>query len=614
MNKDVIYIEAEDDITDIITKVEKSKEKIVALVPPKKAGVFRSVVNIKLIAKVGATNEKTIVLVTTDPSIVRLAATVKLPVTKNLQSAPMIPTIDSADDVAKAELVEVVEPAGSDDEGADESKEADDVNKNDNEETGGEEQNSEEETNEDAEDDEDLASSDGSDKDEEEPDDEDKKKTNAKNKEKKKSKEKKGGWIKAHKKRLIFGSVGLIALIGVLVWALVFAPAVDITVWIQTENKRFSEAVSFVNNLSEENAAEGKFYLEEKKIESVQEVKFEATGQKNRGERATGELAIMATISHKGGAKVINAGEIFTNNGLSFAADKSLTLSFDGEDTSVCANEDDKVKEFKEKGCQIYAKIKVTATAPGSAYNIGPTNFGWTTVSDLVVSSDTAMSGGTDDIVTVVQQSDIIKAKEQIASANEAENKEKLLSSINDDLMVLESTLQQSTSEAVATPGVDEEVKEGVTPVLKATTTASVLVIDKTKLKEFITAKANLGENQKIYEIEDPFLEGLSSSGSGYIARLKTSYSIGPKVSNKEVLELAVGKGIGEIQHDLKEIPGIVSVESKASYPWVMTVPKDINKVSVDIKVKDSSGKQNAQEKTETKEESSEETEQESKE
>ena len=28
MNKDVIYIEAEDDITDIITKIENSKEKI----------------------------------------------------------------------------------------------------------------------------------------------------------------------------------------------------------------------------------------------------------------------------------------------------------------------------------------------------------------------------------------------------------------------------------------------------------------------------------------------------------------------------------------------------------------------------------------------------------
>ena len=52
MNKDVIYIEPEDDITDIILKIENSKEKIVALVPPKKTNVLRSIVNVKLIYKI----------------------------------------------------------------------------------------------------------------------------------------------------------------------------------------------------------------------------------------------------------------------------------------------------------------------------------------------------------------------------------------------------------------------------------------------------------------------------------------------------------------------------------------------------------------------------------
>ena len=111
MNKDVIYIEPEDDITDIITKIENSKEKIVALVPPKKAGVFRSVVNIKLISKVGTTSEKTIVLVTTDPSIVKLAAATKMPVTKNLQTPPAIPTAETEiEEVSEEELVD--EPEG----------------------------------------------------------------------------------------------------------------------------------------------------------------------------------------------------------------------------------------------------------------------------------------------------------------------------------------------------------------------------------------------------------------------------------------------------------------------------------------------------------------------
>ena len=88
MNKDTIYIEPDDDITDIITKIENSKERIVALVPPKKAGVFRSVVNIKLITKAGVSAKKNIVLVTTDPSIVKLAGAAKIPVTKDLQTPP----------------------------------------------------------------------------------------------------------------------------------------------------------------------------------------------------------------------------------------------------------------------------------------------------------------------------------------------------------------------------------------------------------------------------------------------------------------------------------------------------------------------------------------------
>ena len=39
MNKEVIYIDSEDDITDVISKVKSAKEKIVALVPPKGIGV-----------------------------------------------------------------------------------------------------------------------------------------------------------------------------------------------------------------------------------------------------------------------------------------------------------------------------------------------------------------------------------------------------------------------------------------------------------------------------------------------------------------------------------------------------------------------------------------------
>ena len=97
MNKDVIYVEPENDITDIITKIENSPEKIVVLVPPKKAGVFRSVVNIKLIARAANNSEKTVVLVTVDPSIIKLAAASRIPVTKDLKTPPTVPEIEEND-------------------------------------------------------------------------------------------------------------------------------------------------------------------------------------------------------------------------------------------------------------------------------------------------------------------------------------------------------------------------------------------------------------------------------------------------------------------------------------------------------------------------------------
>ena len=88
MNKDVIYIEPEDDITDILEKIKKTKNKIVALVPPKKAGVLRSAVNIKLIAKTAARSNKTTVLISSDESLMKLAMAANIPVAKTLQSKP----------------------------------------------------------------------------------------------------------------------------------------------------------------------------------------------------------------------------------------------------------------------------------------------------------------------------------------------------------------------------------------------------------------------------------------------------------------------------------------------------------------------------------------------
>src|SRR5687768_848824 len=95
MNKDVIYIDIEDDITGIIGKVKAAGSKIVALVPPKRAGVLQSVVNLKLLQRAAGTSEKRVVLITNDHSLTALAAGVGMPVAKNLQSRPEVPEMEA---------------------------------------------------------------------------------------------------------------------------------------------------------------------------------------------------------------------------------------------------------------------------------------------------------------------------------------------------------------------------------------------------------------------------------------------------------------------------------------------------------------------------------------
>ena len=57
-NKDVIYIDVDDEITSIISKLQESSGKIVALVLPKRAVVLQSIVNLKLLKHIADNNKK----------------------------------------------------------------------------------------------------------------------------------------------------------------------------------------------------------------------------------------------------------------------------------------------------------------------------------------------------------------------------------------------------------------------------------------------------------------------------------------------------------------------------------------------------------------------------
>lgn len=566
MNKDVVYIEPEDDITDIISKIENSKQKIVALVPPKKAGILRSLVNIKLIAKAGANAKKTVVLVTVDPSIVKLAAASKLPVTKDLQTPPTVPHDKPEIDETATEKVEDEEE--KDDEEDDKKME---------------EAEAEAEAEEEAEDD-------------EKSDEKGKKKAK---KEKKEKKEKKLpdnpvlAWIVSHKGLVIGLTVGLILLILFLIWALVFAPAVTISVVRRTTESNFSENVTFTDKLAEENASEGKFYLEQKTNENKIKRDIEATGKKNVGEYAHGEVVVYAYFKQSG-TIAINAGSTFTLSNLSYTSTENRNLTWSGKSVEECLNAGQPT--IITSGCLISGRVPVKAVAPGTSYNIAASNTGWSTTAPVGAYTDNAMAGGTDKTITVVTQADVDKVVATIKTGDKAVAKNNLIESIKESsndsstVFIIESSYKQTVSNPEVSPKVGEEVKEGTKPSLTVTVTDSIYIIDETKVREFITEKAKLANNYKIYQIGDEkkeynglFIENFIKDQDKYTGKLKTTYISGPSVTENDIVEVVRGKGIGTAKHDVAEIDGIKDITFTTSYPWVSSVPNDPEKITVNF-------------------------------
>ena len=573
MNKDVIYIEPEDDITDIVTKIENSKEKIVAIVPPKKADILHSSINVKLMDKAGKNADKKLVLVTTDTAIIKHAASVKMPITKDLQSAPVIPTIEDVDA------------------GLDEEADFDELNNKKNKKTSKSTEEKEEEaitTEEESSEDEpkdEAAEKDESKEESADNKDDKEKKEDKENEDKKADKDKKKkdkkasiNWFKKHRMWFFIG-VPVVALISLaLVWAFIIAPAVDVKVKVRTKVDKFSENITFTTNLEEENIEEGKFYLEEKKVETKNSAKFTATGSKNIGEKAKGNV-IVYHYFNQSGKIAINANSAFYSQNLAFYSDEDVEFGWDGNNISECGNNDG---TLVTNGCLIFARVNVTAAAPGSEYNIASNN-GWTTAADVWAYSDANMTGGTDRTITVVQQSDIDKAKEELLNAEkEGETKNQLFLQISEDNLKIDSTYKLTNSDVVSTPAVGEEVKEGVEPVIDTTTTATIYVIDLTKVREFITKKAKISDKEHIYAIGDPFIENFTTIESGYTGRLKTSYTFGAKLSEQIIVDLLKGQRLGNVNPILKD-EGASEVKINPSYPWVTSVPNDINKITINI-------------------------------
>ena len=569
MNKDTFYIEPEDDITDIINHIKASKQKIIALVPPKKLNVLRSSINLKLIARTAKMHDKAIVVVTTDPTLMKMAALSSLPFAKNLGSRPTLPSefneadleypskakkASSSDEI---EINEKVAPASSvsrvrttNEDAANHANTTSNLTKNSTMNLDSEE----------------VAKT----NDEEDSDNQPKKILT----------------LDSLKNRIIIGVVAAVILIGSFVWAFILAPAAKISVKIKTIAENFSENVSFVTDAKQAVSKDGKFFLETASLEKNSEVEFEATGEKNVGDKATGELRLIATFdmstttatASRPDVATVPQGSAFAYRNLNFLTDQEVKISWDGSISNCDAG--------RHSGkCQVAKTVKATAIEGGAKYNIEAVSAGWqSSVAGVEGYANSAFKGGTDKIQKIVTASDITKAKEKLTEADGV--KEELFEKVPSDDIKIEDSYKKVTADPTSSPAVDQPTENGKAK-LTAKTTYSVNYVDKTAIEEYVKSvvSTRLGGDQKIYETGNIFIEKFQNNNNSVTAKIKATLKTGPEVTEQLVMEKSLGKKVGEVTTLIKSINGVSDVEVNTSFPWVRQIPNDANKVSIKITV-----------------------------
>lgn len=558
MNKDVIYIDVEDDITAIIGKVKDAKEKIVALVPPKRIGVLQSAVNLRLLERAAKQGSKRLVIISNNAALGALAAAAKIPVAKNLQSKPELADIavldvDNGEDIIDGSQLPIGEHARV---GVGEKSSA--------------------------------TAALGTLSIDDPLDGASRATPPVAGAAPVKPRVKSGIKVpnfNTFRKKLIFGIGGGVLLIVFLVWATVIAPRATVVITARTTESSANSKVTFSPTLTTDTAANSlkSTVMQEKKDISVE---FEATENKEVGEKAKGSITVRNCDYDDGFS--LPAGTQFTAGSITFVSTAAASVpGYSSPSSSSCSLSG----SFAGK-----VTVAVEASAIGDSFNVSARTYtvGGIPSGSKVDATGTDMAGGSKRQVKVVSATDIQNAVDQVTKQSTDEIKKKLSDQFDKTYTVLDQTFKLDQGSPQSTPAKGQEVASGSKAKLTASVTYSLMGITKADIGKFLDgyfeAQLKDTQNQRTYDngSEKATFTNIAPATDGFTASLVATAKIGPKINDDEIKNTAKGKRYGEVQSAIEAIQGVDNVDVKFWPFWVNGVPNDVNKVKVEFNLNES--------------------------
>lgn len=556
--KDTIYIDVDDEITAIIDKVRGSHEKIVALVLPKRATVLQSIVNMKLLKRTADESKKHLVLITSEAGLLPLAGSVGLYVAKTLQSKPEIPAATASNHDLNEDQEEAVSMA-------------DDIDPNA---SLGEHMRHAPAS----------VVRPGSSSDEDAPIELDNSSPAAAGpvvggpgKAAAKKAAKKAGGGKNFKipdfgkfrNWGIIGGVALVVLIFMLYLALSVMPRAHVSVKTDSTAVQENLDIRLSTTAKEVDVEDGTVPAQVEQTQKTVTQQAEATGQKDKGAKATGSISLSAGACSGIAPNDVPAGTGVSANGLTFITQN--TASF--------------VPQIKGGKCTwvTSSNVGVTAQNSGANYNTSG-NFSVAGRSDVSASGST--SGGTTNIVKVVSQGDIDGVKQKIVSQDTAAVKKELQQSLTGKgLFAIEGSFTNADPEVITNVKADEEAP---TVTVTQKTTYTMMGAKQDDLKKIVADAVNKKIDKNKQQILDHGLDKAifkiqSQQAKATLMAMDVTAIAGTDINLEEIKKQIAGKKSNDAKEIISKYPGVTDVTVDYSPFWVSSIPKKPGKINLVI-------------------------------
>ncbi|NTU69724.1 hypothetical protein HGB13_02800 [bacterium] len=544
-NEHIIYIEGDEEITSVISRLKKERAKNVTLVVPKGALMLQSIVNLKMLKRSEKSLGKEITFVTTDKTGLHLASEVGFIALRALDAEPEGKDAEVEDDIVK-------EAKPSADDIAFTKKEVKEKSNKDNGPkivfTEPLEQNEEDVV---------------------EPEIKSHKIADKKELPKEKKKKK---LSKAMKRILIgFGSlIGIMAILG-LIFVL---PKVTITVTPLAEELRQDVEIKI--------PIDGSGNIKSEVLEITKDAGKEVatTGTKNVGEKAKG--TITAYNYWDSTPQPLVLGTRFSTDGKIYKTTSNVTVP----GTTISGG----------NPVPGTVNVSVEASEAGDVYNVGPSNF---TIPGLPAEkqakiygkSSAPMTGGSTRQVKVVSSQDIDTVKNALNEEMLTSGKEELSKKAGDK-KILDAAIKE---EIIKEEFSNKEGEEAEKLALNYSKKFWVIAFSEVDVKNEITnkVKETLDENREIVENQFGNLDYKvieSSRENGLLLSISATLFSTEKLELDRSKDEIAGKSEEDVIKYFKQKESIQDVQVDYWPFWVKKVPLNKSRIIIEVNVKSSNG------------------------